>query len=250
MGTQRQLAEDNRERILRMWAMGDSIAAISRSLGINRNPIRALLEAEGVRHQQTDAKGIEREQRRNEVRSWVREHPGCTLATVSVATGVPLRTVADYLVDTPEQALLIESRAKTREFTRDEMLEDLRQVWAKSGSSKGLSKAKYDELAGWDSSRPSTALFEKRFPSWSAACRAAGIPTRTAGTREYTRRFDHDDLVDAVAAYIAETGDTSFSGYSRWAKARPERPSGSLVITRFERWSNARRAVVERTPAA
>lgn len=251
MSTQRQRAEKDKERILRMWAMGDSIAAISRTTSVNRNAVRALLEAEGVRGQQPDAKGNERTARREEVRRWVREHPGCTLATVAAATGQHPRTTADYLDGTPEAALLIESRAKSREYTRDEMLAHLRETWMKSttvGRADGLSKARYDKLAGPD--RPSTALFEKRFPSWSAACRAAGIPSKGAGTREYTRKFSLDDLIAAVAGYIDETGDTSFSGYTRWAKEDPGRPSGSLVITRFERWSNMRRAVVERNRAA
>ena len=252
MITQRQLAERNKEQILRMWAMGDNIAQISRSLKLNRNAIRSLLETEGVRQAQLDAKGIERGRRREQTRSWVREHPGCTLAMVAAANNLPLRTATDYLDGTPESTLLIEYRAKTRGYSRAEMLSHLRAVWelslASGNKAKVLSKMRYEELAGPD--RPSPALFEKRFPSWSEACRAAGVPTRGRGARVYTRQFSQDDLVAAVADYITESGDTSFSGYCRWAKEHDDRPSGSLVITRFERWSNARHAVVDRGRAA
>jgi hypothetical protein len=250
MATQREQAERLKREILRAWADERTIASISRSTGVGRNAVRALLEAEGVRGARPDAKATERADRRRETLFWVRQHPGSTVAQASTALGLPVRTVVDYLDGTDESALLVETRAKESEFTPASMQRHLREVWdglPDDDRGTGLSKVRYAALIKEEpdggASRPSTALFEKRFPSWSAACIAAGVPVGRRTRKTYTRSFSQADMERAIAQFIEETGETSFSAYSAWAKRNAGKPSGSLVITRFGRWSNARRAV-------
>ena len=263
--TQRQQAEQLRPEILRAWRDGGSIASIARATGLNRNAVRSLLEAEGVRYMERpgarvpDVKALERADRVEAARAWVRKHPGSTAAEAAQGTGVPLRTLAGYLEGCPEAALLVESRIKDSVYTRELMEEHLRQVWAlvpeDVRGSGGLSKLRYEatvkaEKAAGGGPRPSTALYEKRWPSWSAACLAAGVPAARRTRKTYVREFSEADMLDAVELCIAETGLTSFSAYSSWAKRNAGKPSGSLVITRFGRWGNARRSVIERSAGA
>jgi hypothetical protein len=251
MATQRAQAELKKKEILRAWDAGGSIASISRGTGLNRNSVRALLESEGVRGARSDPRGEERSERRRQVLFWIRQHPGSTLQELAEAVNLPARTAAGYLDGTDEEALLVQSRVKSSEFTPESIMEHMRQVWASLPADergRGLSKARYIAAvkgAGGAgvSGHPSTALIEKRFPTWSAACIAAGIPAAARTRKTYTRMFTAEDMEGAVSRFIAETGETSFSAYSAWAKRNRGMPSGSLVITRYGRWSNVRRAV-------
>lgn len=245
--TQRSRALADKEQILHRWRSGQPISAIARETGISRSVIGWLLEREGARAEVADARAESRVLRKAAVLEWVRKNPGASTNEAAAAMGINHRTLSAYLVGEPESALIVEKRSKGRDHTREGMLEALRAAWRSTPEDRrkrGLSKGLYTAFA--PKQAPSPALYEKRFPTWRAACTEAGVPSPPPH-RDYPRRFDEDALLDAIEAYMAQTGLTSFIGYVQWAKDRKsEAPSGPLVINRFGRWSAARRRLLDR----
>lgn len=249
--TQRQRAVAQRERILQEWRSGQPIAAIGRKYGLSRAIVSWTLEQAGARDEVADARAHTRTARKRVVLEWVRENPGGTIMEAAEALGMNHRTLASYLVGEPEQKMIVERRSRSRDHTRDAMLAHLRLAYDSAPSDRvrnGLSKGMFVGYAA--AGAPSTALYEKRFGTWSSACEEAGVPSPPTN-RSYSKLYSDDDLLDAIASYIAETGRTSFAGYTEWARdRRPAVPSGPLMINRFGRWSAARRRLLDRRPAA
>lgn len=249
--THKDMAEQQHDRIVAAWTGGEKIAGISRSTGIRRQVIADLLEAHGVRDLTLDKKSVQRRERREEVLEYIRQHPGYTLADVAKTLRYDIRTLGSYINGTDEALLLIDPRTRPREYSRREMLDSILQVWQRlteKERTKGLSRVKYDRMA--PERAPSASLYERRFDGWSRACEEAGVHAAKPSRSNYRREFSDQDIIDAVAAYLQETRRTSYSGYSAWAREAPGRPSGSLVVARFGRWSLVRREVINQQRGA
>ena len=99
-----------------------------------------------------------------------------------------------------------------------------------------LSVAKYD--AGGH--EPSSSRIIQRFGSWNAACVAAGLSTR-ATTRRYSRAWDAETVVAAVARYLASPDATgSYAEYAQWARTAEGAPSGQTVRNMLGSWAEAK----------
>lgn len=250
---QRERAVGLTGEILVQWRSGLSIAAISRKYGLARSVVSWLLEKEGVRDEVADNRAHIRTARKRAVLEWVRANPGNTAMEAAAALSMNHRTLASYLVGEPEQKLIVERRSRTRDHSRDDMLDHIRRAYRSAPPDRvgnGLSKGLYVAYAAADA--PSTALYEKRFGTWREACVEAGVPSPPAH-RTYRKTYSEDQLLDAIEKYMEETDRTSFAGYAEWARDRgPGTPSGPLVINRFGRWSAARRRLLDRrrSPAA
>lgn len=249
-------AELQRQEIIEEWTAGKSIASISRSRRIPRPAISALLEEAGVRQARPDIRSKRREQQREEVLELIREHPGISVDDLVSVTGIAHRTVVGYIAGTPERKLVIERRQKDKEYTDEEMEDHIRAVWdalspqEREQGRGGLSKKKFAALAA--EGAPSPALYDRRYPSWVAACEAAGVPAGRTYRSSYSRGYSDDDILDSIAEFTRDTGRTSFHGYTEWAAQQPSRAhaSGSLVIMRFGTWGAARQKLLDREMAA
>ena len=130
---------------------------------------------------------------------------------------------------------------RRQDYTDQHIATVLRAAAARAGDP--LSVAQYD--AGRH--EPSSARIIQRFGSWSAACAAAGLSTRSA-SRTYTRAFDAATVAAAVARYLAEPGCTgSYAGYAAWAQRTEGVPSAQTVRNTLGSWAQAK-AGVERHP--
>jgi len=103
-----------------------------------------------------------------------------------------------------------------------------------------MSVAKYD-TAGYE---PSSSRIIQRFGSWSAACAAAGLPSRGT-SRRYEPRWTVEAVTDAVARYLASAGASgSYAGYASWAKEADGAPSAQTVRNVLGGWAQAKATAV------
>jgi hypothetical protein len=80
----------------------------------------------------------------------------------------------------------------------------------------------------------------RHFGTWRTACERAGLPANT--TRSTSSRWTDEQLLQAVADYLAEPGATgSYAGYQEWARGAEGAPSGALLRSRFGTWAEAKR---------
>jgi hypothetical protein len=241
----REMVEQRREDVVAAWGSGSTIAAIAKMLGVRRAVVNEFLEAEGLRDRGPDAKSDGRAARRAAVLKWIREHPGSTLDEVAGATGFMRRTVATYVSGTPEAELLLVPRNKEAEYSEERMLQAIWDVWSrmpKEQRLKGLSKKRFAAMAPDDA--PSTALYEKRFRSWSDACLQAGARAPKPSRDRYWRTYTDEQILDAVREFLETSGRTSFHAYTEWAMQAPGRPSGALIIGRLGRWNTIRKMIM------
>lgn len=128
------------------------------------------------------------------------------------------------------------------EFSDRQLLDALRAAATELG--EPLTSGGYDTWQRGREGAASPALLVRRFGSWRAACGAAGLSANA--TRSTTRRWSEDDLVAAVAAYLAVDGVTgSYAGYSAWARSQEDAPSGATLRQRGT-WADLKRRAQER----
>lgn len=160
-------------------------------------------------------------------------------------------TVADEFGLTPDElrvlphifdpSLFILDRVPRADtFTEDQMIESVQRAWANlqrsEPSAKGLSHKSYNRIRRVDD--PSTATLLLRYESWTDICRAAAVPPgKGARSRVYSRQWDDDALLDAVADYlddcIATGARPTYMGYDAWQRLDPARPSGATLRQRL-----------------
>lgn len=257
MGAQHDTAREHRKEILALWRDGIAIRTIAERHGVAQGVISALLEEEGVRSNRPHHKAEERTRRRAALLEWVRANPGATVAEAAEANGLTYPLAANYLRGTEEHRSIVNARAlgvrvkpglgRQRVYTDEQMLEHLLRVWnslSEQTRATGLGPALYRALAGEGS--PSSALYDRRFGSWRAACEAAGIQAAPSNRSHYTR-VENQALLEAVAAYL-RTGDSTYRGYMEWAQ-RTGNPSGSTIRNRLGRWPDVLQQTLARNAA-
>lgn len=122
-------------------------------------------------------------------------------------------------------------------FSEAQLLDGLRAAAAELG--EPLTNGDYDTWQRGRDTAGSPALLIRRFGSWRAACEAAGL--RANATRSTSRRWSDDELVAAVAAYLASEGATgSYADYSAWARSVDDAPSGATLRQRGS-WADLKR---------
>lgn len=123
--------------------------------------------------------------------------------------------------------------SRRQEFSDERLLIDLASAAAAVG--EPLTATAYDAWQrGRDAASP--ALLIRRFGSWNEACARAGVATNK--TRSTTRRWSDSEVVEIVASYLRSPGSTgTFAGYTAWARAAGEVPSGATLRQRFPKWS-------------
>jgi hypothetical protein len=123
------------------------------------------------------------------------------------------------------------------EFSDAQLLDRLRAAAAELG--EPLTNGDYDAWQRERDDAGSPALLIRRFGSWRGACEAAGLSANA--TRSTSRRWSEEDLVAAVATYLAAPGATgSFADYSAWAKVQEGVPSGATLRQRGT-WADLKR---------
>lgn len=126
---------------------------------------------------------------------------------------------------------------RTPDFSDDQLLDGLRAAAAELGDP--LTNGAYDTWQRVRDTAASPALLIRRFGSWRAACAAAGLRANT--TRSTSRRWSEEDLVAAVADYLAAPGASgTFADYAAWAKTQDGAPSGATLRQRGS-WADLKR---------
>lgn len=95
--------------------------------------------------------------------------------------------------------------------------------------------------------RPTIAIYIIRFGSWKKACKLAGVPHGKAPKRKYSREHSKDEMLEAVAKYMADPRTTGTArGYEDWQKDKKYAPSLSLIRQRIGTWIKIKELVMKR----
>ena len=148
-------------------------------------------------------------------------------------------TPSDYIVlDLPKHLIISPAKRNSSDWTDAEICAQLRQAFrdkkAQVSGATYLGSADYDL---WHADKPrgeviSLPGLSVRFGGWAASCELAGIPYGKAN-RKYTRKWDRQECLRAVADYIDECYEAkirpTYGGYDLMQRRHPEYPSGSTV---------------------
>ena len=122
-----------------------------------------------------------------------------------------------------------------QKFTDADMADALKEAFTQlDDRSKGLSRKRYKELmAGKDV--PAAATFIRRYGTWSEACKRAGVTAAKARRDNYVQDWSNDDIVAAVADFIATSGRTSYHAYAELGarEPSPERTVARAAVGRL-----------------
>ena len=99
-----------------------------------------------------------------------------------------------------------------------------------------LSVGKYDKIrAAFEG--PSAIRLIQCFGSWSAACEAAGVRSGEA-KRDYVKKWQRDQIVTLVRAYLGESRKVSFADFSLWLLQIKDAPSAATCRNVGTSWSS------------
>lgn len=238
MTTQYEQAEAVLDELVDAHRRGDSISSMAAAHGLRREAVATVL---------TQAGHTASSPAREAVLAYVREHQGLSVDDLSLRLDISKSSISRYLRGTSEHRLVV-SRKQTdlSRFSDAQMYAALREAFRMLGDdrSKGLSRVRYTRLMK-GKTVPAASTYIRRYASWSRACELAGITAAKPRRDNYVQEWSDDDILDAVAAYVDATGDTTYHGYSAWARDS-NHPSGPLLITRHRSWARARREALSR----
>jgi DNA-binding CsgD family transcriptional regulator len=236
-------AEQRALAMCRMRAQGASLQAIADEFGLTRERVRQIIRsADGP--SRADAAAARRARRVDDrqalreraLRVWG-ETPAITLDDLAQGLGVTTTELRAALGKDAGR-VLVSSRPGQAVFTDEMLREHLRRAAELAG--EPLTVRKYNEVRS-QFGGASSPLVLQRFGSWRSACEAAGVATGRPVRMNYRRRWSHEQLVEAVAAYLREPDSRgSFADYEQWARRTSGAPSGQTIRTQFGSWSIAK----------
>ena len=241
VATHYERAEEISQELLAAHGRGESVSSMSDRTGLRREAIASELAKHGIGDPSPA---------REAVLEYVRSHPGLSIDDIGLRLDLSKSSVSRYLRGAPEHRLVVSRKNDPQQkFTDAQMADALREAYGKlEDRSKGLSRKKYRELMAGKNA-PAAATFIRRYGTWSAACRLAGITAAKARRTNYVREFSDEQIVDAVVEFIATSGETSYHQYAAWAREHG-RPSGPLLVQRLGGWADARKLAITRSRSA
>jgi len=239
--------QDRNRAIVEMAQTGLTYAEIGMHFGLTRERVRQIIKPFGVDGSTTrGARAAQKrealEADRDRILSWAKHNPGLCAADAEAALGIKPGRVREALGVEATRIFTYTSARVAVRYTDERIFQALRDAAILLGNP--LSKAAYDEYVEAFGG-PSGVLLMKRFGTWKAACRAAGLSVHdhVGFTR---RRWSQGQLVEVLMDYFGSPGARgSVDDYERWAaEDKPARPSGALIRDRFGSWTAAKRAAL------
>jgi len=228
------------DKLLAAHKRGESVSAMAIEHGLRREAIASELAKHGIG---------EPSPAREAVLEYVRKNPGLSVDDLSLRLDLSKSSVSRYLRGTKEHKLVVSRKqSPSVKFTDAQMADALKAAYRQlDDRSKGLSRKRYKELME-GKNVPAAATYIRRYGTWSEACRLAGVTAAKARRDNYVQDWSNEDIVAAVAEFIASTGQTSYHAYADWAREN-SKPSGPLLVQRLGGWAVARRRAIAEEPA-
>lgn len=221
----------------------DTLSQIGARFGVTRERVRQIVQECGLNYEQmkrsrSEARIAERELELKEEFSldvyalYKQKYSGEKIAEM---LGLSPFTVQKLLRElfTPDERRLLVSHGSRERRSDDEVLEDMRTAFR-------LSKAR--KLTGklYNRHRPEGSLSHvrvvQRFNTWRDACELAGVPSKPAIRRNYTRGYGEKEILEALYECQQAVGRLpTVNDYENWAKGKPV-PSLTIIRIRLGTW--------------
>jgi hypothetical protein len=175
--------------------------------------------------------------------SVIQTSPGISLSTLSKALEPMSEAQVRRLIPKNLRKFVADYQIKidhsVRRWTPDDMLA---AVQAAGTYHFPLSAPQYDHLVHiGEIVGPGSQTVAKRFGTWKAACRAAGVEPTGHGREHYDRKWSREEIVSILAEYLLDPTTTGgFDDYEQWRLRQVNAaPSGALIRNEMDSWSSA-----------
>lgn len=200
-----------------------------------------------------------RQSRLKHIKQVAKDNPSMRVAVIAATVGgdITSQDVINVIGEKDalrrDQIRFVEDPVFTQKFTDEECFEALREasrrIAKKEGGKEGeygvLTMVSYTENAKPEDPKQST--IQKRFGTWQAACRKAGVPSGgPIPRRVYKKKWTHDDMVAVVKQFFSEVGVFgSMRQYADWARTVPGTPTQATVRAHFGSWTKVKEIAAE-----
>ena len=236
-------AQSRAQQMCRMRAAGCTLQEIGEAFDVTRERARQIIRDAGgpSSDESAAARRVRVRAQRESLRARALElavaEPGRTIGQAAAQLGVTEPALRSALGPDARRYFL-SRQGRDRMFSDGAILAHLREAARQRG--EPLTVRGYEEVRT-SFGGASAPLVLQRFGTWRQACARAGIAAGQSVRRSYPRRWTSAELVQAVAAYLAQGGARgSFADYERWARSTERAPSGQTIRTRFGTWSRAK----------
>ena len=217
---------------------GYTLQAIADSLGLTREMIRLIVNAEGGPNA-NQVRETRKVKKSTELRAIVKEMDAPTVGQIAEEVEISTTKVKQFLGKQAKK-LPREYRNYKQYFTDEELIATL-QKYAKMVEGP-LSAKKFIDLGG----TPTIAIFITRFGSWIKACEAAGVEAGKPARNNYTRAHSEETMLAYVESYLADPRTNgSAEGYEKWQRGVDGAPSLALIRQRMGRWNEIKARILK-----
>lgn len=255
--------EARNQKIMDQLRAGKSLREVGEEFGLSGEGVRQI----AVKYSEDDFRQVRnkalRERRRNEglnkVRVLAEEDQGATVATIAkhAGGGVTADMVRDILGEREalrrDQTRFRENATVQNRFSDEECVNALQRVSRKlapEGQEFGSVTMK-SYGANFVAGEPGKNTIQKRFGSWSQACKNAGVPDGSPkNKRHYGRLWTNKEMTGIARKFFADCGVFgSMSQYAEWAAHQNEGvedskdrvPTTATMRAHFGSWTEMKR---------
>lgn len=233
--------EDRYAEIAELRAKGWTYRDIGVKMGLSHERVRQVLVKHGPDPLPRVPAREKRAVRIRQIAEWLDANGPVTRDQVLAEFGLTNGQLAVMVTEgLPTHMIMLPTRESQVVYTEDDVNTALTNAWLRlldiNPRATGLSHVMYEKLR--DMGTPSAAGLEARY-GWEEVCRRAGVPSGvTWRTKDsYTSRWDDDDILAAVATYLAHCRRSevrpTYTAYDRFQQLHDTLPSGTLVRNRM-----------------
>ncbi len=242
--------EGRATQVVRLYEKGYRQAAVASKVGISRERVRQILDAQQIPKRTPDEQRerdywltIEGREGEIEAAFWAARD----FAEVARITGIPRNSVERLMKNLwPDVDVFLEvDWGITQVFSDADLRQALRDAAAAPEMPSPITVNDYDDWAARVLARPARPTIMGRFGGWRAALLSAGLPANVP--HRLPGEFTADVCVEAMARCWRQTETApSMAEYSAWQKDHTSEPGADMVRSRLRTWTNAKLSAYER----
>jgi len=230
-----------------MYESGATLEEVGRAFGVSRERVRQIFRDNGLLVRGLrDAYAVKRARQAREYEARIRERFRRLRDVDAVASdlGVPRTLVASIIQESFSESERRRPRSVRNRYTNAELIEFLREASVELGGV--LSAQGYTDYARGKMTRdgrrwPTHQTHAKRFGSWRAALKAAGLAANPPSPIAGQTIFHDGHCIDALRAAARKLGRApTAEEYGTFARASGGAlPSQATIRNRLGRWNDA-----------
>ena len=246
---------DMERRIIDALRSGLTLSSAGKEFNLSRERIRQIAVKNGFntieeRQKITQSTRSIRAATQEEIRNWVKTHPGCKVEEIAE---ISVDYIESNIPSDVHHLILDKNRVNSwskSKYSNSEILEALQKAFQLlnletntpiSNTENPLTRGFFDNLVREGKLQaPSSIRVMQIFGTWSEACSQAGVKSVKAVRDTYHRNWSDFELIDLLGEFLLTSKSASVASFDIWCGDDSSKPGSGTLRNQIGAWSECK----------